>query len=163
MALMECPECKRSVSDKAPNCVHCGFPLTTARAAAPKSSAPPPAVEISTRKGVAQAIENRQASGFWIFQVVVASAIAGFATKSWWVFGGVFLGLAIVAQIPFIGKLVGLVMAAASALLVYGVCQHFGAPEAAGYVLGGLVFLATLGANLAMSQHVKDLRAEAKG
>ena len=27
MALIECPECKEKVSDKALVCIHCGFPL----------------------------------------------------------------------------------------------------------------------------------------
>lgn len=29
MALIKCPECGGQVSDKAPTCVHCGFPLQT--------------------------------------------------------------------------------------------------------------------------------------
>lgn len=27
MALIECPECGSMISDKAPDCIHCGFPL----------------------------------------------------------------------------------------------------------------------------------------
>ena len=27
MALIRCPECGKEVSDKAPACVHCGYPL----------------------------------------------------------------------------------------------------------------------------------------
>lgn len=27
MALIKCPECGKDVSDKAPSCIHCGFPL----------------------------------------------------------------------------------------------------------------------------------------
>ena len=27
MALIKCPECGKEVSDKAPACIHCGFPL----------------------------------------------------------------------------------------------------------------------------------------
>lgn len=27
MALLECPECKNQVSDQAPACIHCGYPL----------------------------------------------------------------------------------------------------------------------------------------
>ena len=29
MALINCPECGREVSDKAPTCIHCGYPLIT--------------------------------------------------------------------------------------------------------------------------------------
>jgi len=27
MALFECPECSKEISDQAINCVHCGYPL----------------------------------------------------------------------------------------------------------------------------------------
>ena len=27
MALIKCPECGKEISDKAPACIHCGFPL----------------------------------------------------------------------------------------------------------------------------------------
>ena len=27
MALIDCPDCKREISDKAQNCPHCGFPI----------------------------------------------------------------------------------------------------------------------------------------
>ena len=29
MALIKCPECGKEVSDRAPACIHCGFPLST--------------------------------------------------------------------------------------------------------------------------------------
>ena len=29
MALIKCPECGKEISDKAPSCIHCGFPLTS--------------------------------------------------------------------------------------------------------------------------------------
>lgn len=31
MALITCPECGAQISDKAPACIHCGFPLTAAQ------------------------------------------------------------------------------------------------------------------------------------
>lgn len=33
MALIACPECGAKVSDQAPNCIHCGFPLAKANGA----------------------------------------------------------------------------------------------------------------------------------
>lgn len=27
MALMQCPECKKEISDKSETCIHCGFPI----------------------------------------------------------------------------------------------------------------------------------------
>ncbi len=35
MALIKCPECGKEVSDKAAVCIHCGYPLQEAAAAAP--------------------------------------------------------------------------------------------------------------------------------
>lgn len=29
MALIKCPECGKEVSDRAPACIHCGFPFST--------------------------------------------------------------------------------------------------------------------------------------
>ena len=29
MALIKCPECGKEISDKAPACIHCGYPLST--------------------------------------------------------------------------------------------------------------------------------------
>lgn len=29
MALIKCPECKKEISDKSTNCIHCGFPLAS--------------------------------------------------------------------------------------------------------------------------------------
>lgn len=31
MALIKCPECGQGVSDRATNCIHCGFPLSSLR------------------------------------------------------------------------------------------------------------------------------------
>ena len=35
MALISCPECEKSISDKAPSCPQCGFPLRTHEAGPP--------------------------------------------------------------------------------------------------------------------------------
>ena len=31
MALITCPECGKQISDKAPNCVHCGYPIESSK------------------------------------------------------------------------------------------------------------------------------------
>lgn len=35
MALMKCPECTREISDKAPACPHCGYPIAAAAQGGP--------------------------------------------------------------------------------------------------------------------------------
>ena len=42
MALIQCPECEGKVSDQAPVCPHCGFPLAGPAAAAPASESMAP-------------------------------------------------------------------------------------------------------------------------
>ena len=37
MSLIKCPECGREISDRAPHCIHCGFPLNEANDAPKKS------------------------------------------------------------------------------------------------------------------------------
>ena len=38
MALIKCPECGREVSDKAPACIHCGYPLENAISTNPQTA-----------------------------------------------------------------------------------------------------------------------------
>jgi len=37
MALINCPECKKEISDKAESCPHCGFPLIQVQKVKPKA------------------------------------------------------------------------------------------------------------------------------
>lgn len=40
MALIKCPECRREISDKAPACIHCGFPMDITNVKEQKKEAP---------------------------------------------------------------------------------------------------------------------------
>ena len=55
------------------------------------------------RKGVSNAHFNEEQSSIFIIEVFVISIVAGLYYSSWWVFGGVLLGLIIgrVYQNPF--------------------------------------------------------------
>lgn len=37
MALIKCPECSGNVSDKAPTCPYCGYPMNTVTTSKPRS------------------------------------------------------------------------------------------------------------------------------
>ena len=49
MAMIQCPECRREISDQAPNCPHCGTPIAP-RHAVPPPTAPPPQKEAGCLK-----------------------------------------------------------------------------------------------------------------
>jgi len=55
MALMECPECKHQVSDKAPACPKCGAPIAKAPPPPPSAAADPAAAGATNRKGTSPA------------------------------------------------------------------------------------------------------------
>ena len=38
MALIKCPECGKEISDKAPACIHCGYPLNPVPTSSPTPS-----------------------------------------------------------------------------------------------------------------------------
>lgn len=44
MPLVSCPECRRSISDRAPVCPHCGFPVASSRDAPSQVAQPMPAI-----------------------------------------------------------------------------------------------------------------------
>ena len=45
MALINCPECSRQISDKSKNCIHCGFPINESEPAPEKEPEPSPEAE----------------------------------------------------------------------------------------------------------------------
>lgn len=55
MALIKCPECGKEISDKAPACIHCGYPLNPAPAPA-SEPAPKPAAPKSKKAGTLQKV-----------------------------------------------------------------------------------------------------------
>ena len=63
MALVKCPECGKKVSDKAPTCIHCGYPMPTTSPY--KSSAAYPTEHDRFRPGY-KAPEKRKNDGYWM-------------------------------------------------------------------------------------------------
>lgn len=63
MALVKCPECGKKVSDQAPTCIHCGYPI---QASSPyKSSAAYPAEHDRFRPGY-KPPEKHKNDGYWM-------------------------------------------------------------------------------------------------
>lgn len=127
------------------------------------------------RKGVTQASFNESASNFVVFEIIIIAILSGVGFESWWVFGGVFLGLLIAFFIPVVNMVVGVV-----ASICWGVFAglvsgfFFLDPDiinpddhwqnATVFVSNGatlvpfiLVFLSSLGAHIGAVEWVRDL------
>ena len=88
------------------------------------------------RKGVSNAHFNEEQSSIFIVEVFVISIVAGLYYSSWWVFGGVLLGLIIAVFIKILS--VPLMLAFSIVLAIIG-------------------FLAGLGCHLAAFEWVRDI------
>lgn len=99
MALINCPECAKSVSDKAANCPDCGFPIYQAASSGGNIASIDPAttIEQTSKKwkkikiiaglliliGIIVSSSDSPAIGAWILFAGLCSAVyAGFG--SWW-------------------------------------------------------------------------------
>lgn len=86
MALIDCDECGKQISDKAKHCVHCGAPISIAKAIAPEVTLPPQATktenvapissssqasEIVRRQGVIQKIWTGQKEAESIAEITI--------------------------------------------------------------------------------------------
>jgi len=110
------------------------------------------------RAGNSQAEQNKNAQFLFGAQLLILSALAGLDQNSWVVFGVVFSVLAVLVNIPYLGKLVSFAMAVTCGLGVYKLGASMGSPEAGG-VIGAIVGIGFAGANIAFRQHVKDLNS----
>lgn len=84
MALINCPECERQISDKAPACPHCGVPLASPAAAfvATPNAAPLPQVHVTVAMppaadtGPSEEAPKKTSWGTWLFfALLIAGAI----------------------------------------------------------------------------------------
>ena len=67
----------------------------------------------NTRKGFTQAQFNDSASSLLMGEIVVISALLGWANSSWYVFGGLFIGLIILFFIPVINIILTIIFSVA--------------------------------------------------
>jgi hypothetical protein len=143
MALIKCTECNNEVSDKASTCPKCGAPIKHSKID-------------EHRAAVTQSHLSQDLSGPFMFQILIVAIVAGVYKESWLVFGGAFLGLMLVLMIPVIGKIVGLALAGAFGGIGYILGNEWWGQEA-GYVVGGLFFMISLGASFGGIDYMNDI------
>ncbi|MCC5888906.1 MAG: zinc-ribbon domain-containing protein [Gammaproteobacteria bacterium] len=151
MALINCSECSREISDKASFCPQCGAPLEGA--SQPTESGALKNEDV--RRKVTQANFNNEMSGLWIFQVFVAASGVGFYSNSWYAFGATLFVLALLPHVPILGHLAAIALASGAGFGGYWLGALWSVE--AGYVVGGLIFVAALGANLSSIDWARDI------
>ena len=131
------------------------------------------------RAAITQAnVNDDDASGCFFIQILIVALVVALIKKSWIIFFGVLIGSFVLISIPYIGIIFALALA-----VVYGYIGYFlggglaysliyalsdsysmlhGSEgeswvEIGGFIVGGLVFLASLGANLIGGVHLKDI------
>jgi len=129
----------------------------------------------NTRKGFTQATFNDEASNFLIGEILIASIVGGVFFESWYVFGGMLVGLIILFIIPVINIILSIVFSLFWAVTgAWIACYYqdinlnletkisidlvtllFSTP--ASQIVGGLLFLCGLGMHMAGIEWVRDV------
>jgi hypothetical protein len=129
----------------------------------------------NTRKGFTQATFNEDASNFLIGEILIASIVGGAFFESWYIFGGMLVGLLILFVIPLINIILSIFFSLLWAVIGAGiVCFYqdinlnletnisidlvtvlFSTP--ASQILGGILFLSGLGMHMAGIEWVRDV------
>lgn len=88
---------------------------------------------------------------------LVFAVIAGLGSHSWWVFGGVFIGLPMLLAVPYLGALIIVLISGIYGVLAYSLASLL-IPQQAGVIVATiLVFLVALGVHFGAATHAKDL------
>ena len=128
----------------------------------------------STRKGFTQAKYNDDAVNIIIGEIFILSCAAGFYYSSWYVFGGMVIGLMVCMYVPVINIIMGLGLSCLWAIMgATVVCffQDVQISDISGFkgflttvfstpasqVIGGILFLSGLGAHLGAIEWARDV------
>ena len=134
----------------------------------------------STRKGVTQAKFNDDASNFVFAEIGILSGVVGYYYSDWYIFGGMLVGLIICLYIPIINIFMGLGLSVLWALVGAAITCFFQDiniqnptdifdltdiyeflavlfSTPASQIIGGILFLSSLGMHLATIEWTRDL------
>jgi len=129
----------------------------------------------NTRKGFTQATFNEEAANVLMGEILIVSIIGGVFFESWYVFGGILVGLLILVGIPKINIILSIFLSLCWALIgAWIACYYqdinpnletkisidlvtllFSTP--ASQIVGGLLFLCGLGMHMAGIEWVRDV------
>ena len=152
---MFCGKCGTEASKDASFCHKCGAPhvaLNSGGTPVPKAAED---LQVdAVRKGIIQAKKDEETPSMLFGEVIIFAAGFGYFLKSWWVFGGLFVGLSIALAIP---PLVGLTFFILSLGWGYGgylLGEDFDS-NSASYVLAALGFLFSLAVHSTIKEWMK--------
>ena len=128
----------------------------------------------STRKGFTQAKFNDDAVNIIIGEIFILSCAAGFYYSSWYVFGGMVIGLMVCMYVPVINIIMGLglsflwAITGATVVCFFQDVQISDISDFIGFlttvfstpasqVIGGILFLSGLGAHLGAIEWARDV------
>jgi len=108
------------------------------------------------RQAITQAENNETNSTILFTEIILISIGYGLAEKSWYIFGGVFLGLIFILQIKVLSYLLLILLSIVWGAIGYGLGTIFGSTEAM-VVLSILGFLLGLGVHFSALEGYEDL------
>lgn len=110
----------------------------------------------NVRKGITNANFNQEQSGILFGEIFLIAGGLGLYTESWWVFGGLFIGLIIGLFIPFVAIPLMILLSLCWGAIGFGIGTLFGSTAAAA-VLGIIGLLAGAGVHMAALEWTKDI------
>ena len=127
----------------------------------------------STRKGFTQAKFNEDLSNLIYGEITILSAVAGFYFSSWYIFGGMVVGLIVCLLIPVVNIITGVILSCLWAIVGATLVAAFQQPDIevssslqyliaifstpASQIIGGSLFLFGLGAHLGAIEWTRDV------
>jgi len=161
LPLIQCVDCGRDFSDRAPACPGCGGPIHPGpEEATARRVEPPITLARGTRAGVNQAKYSEQTSSVLGFQVFVIAIVAGVVTESWWVFGTTLLGLMVLLFIPKVRTLAAVGIGFGTAWGIFAGTQALGLGPGASWAITLFGGMAAIGANLSGLDWIADIQEE---